>query len=213
MRDRRGHPRLGALEDVDPIGRRAPGGALRQRLAGHGLGWPWARPRTRSPSRAARPAPPSRPLVALLPRAFCRVSLARRCPDAFVARKALRALRTDLVEADYDAVLGCRGIELVDDPRFLANSGSTRSPNQVSGLRHRTPSARSTASRRVRFTGCLSARPGRRPGGPASTPRTAARARRAWSTRRRSPRPPARASRLAFAPPAAGPRARRGPGR
>jgi hypothetical protein len=68
-----------------------------------------------------------------------------------VAREALRRLRTHLVEADDDAAGGSGGVEVLDGPLFAANAGSTRSPNQVSSLRQRSPSAMSSSSMRLRF--------------------------------------------------------------
>src|SRR4029453_12370951 len=57
-----------------------------------------------------------------------------------LARVALAGLRPPLVEPNDDAVGRWRRIELLDRPLLRANSGSTRSPNQVSSRRHLSPS-------------------------------------------------------------------------
>src|SRR3712207_2123532 len=62
-------------------------------------------------------------------------------PGRLAARVALRAEWPHLVEANDYAALGRRGVERLDPPLFAANSGSTRSPNQVSCRRQRKPSA------------------------------------------------------------------------
>jgi hypothetical protein len=49
-----------------------------------------------------------------------------------LAWKAPGRLWPHLVQADHYAADRRRGVELLDDPLFLAKSGSTRSPNQVS---------------------------------------------------------------------------------
>src|SRR3954469_3153152 len=56
------------------------------------------------------------------------------------ARVALGRLGAHLVQADYDAAGRCCRVELLDRPLLRANSGSTRSPNQVSSCRHLRPS-------------------------------------------------------------------------
>src|SRR3954451_15696016 len=55
--------------------------------------------------------------------------------DEPLARIALGRLRPHLVQADYSAAGRCGGVELLDCPLLRANSGSTRSPNQVSSCR------------------------------------------------------------------------------
>ncbi len=57
-----------------------------------------------------------------------------------LAWKALSRLWPHLVQADHYAADRRRSVELLDDPLFLAKSGSTRSPNQVSSWRHFRPS-------------------------------------------------------------------------
>jgi hypothetical protein len=68
------------------------------------------------------------------------LGLGRRRLDEVLAWKAPGRLRPHLVQADnYAARWRCR-VELLDDPLFLAKSGSIRSPNQVSSWRHFRPS-------------------------------------------------------------------------
>src|SRR5262249_3458791 len=59
--------------------------------------------------------------------------------------------RPHLIQADYDTARRWRAVEPFNRPLFSANSGSTRSPNQVSWLRQRKPSAISNSSMRERL--------------------------------------------------------------
>ena len=72
-------------------------------------------------------APPA--VVDLL---FGTFGLGRGWFHELLAWKAPGRLRPHLVQADNYAADRRRGVELLDDPLFLAKSGSTRSPNQVS---------------------------------------------------------------------------------
>src|SRR3954471_12719724 len=71
---------------------------------------------------------------------FGPLGLGRCQRDELLAWKAPGRLRPHLVQADHYAADRRRGVELLDDPLFLAKSGSTRSPNQVSSWRHFRPS-------------------------------------------------------------------------
>ena len=53
--------------------------------------------------------------------------------------------RPHFIQADYDVALGRVGVEGFDAPAFSAKSGSTRSPNHVSCIRQRNPSATQSA--------------------------------------------------------------------
>ena len=66
------------------------------------------------------------------------------------ARVALGADGAHLVQADNYAAIGRCGVERLDAPLFSANSGSTRSPNQVSCRRQRRPSRSRISSIRLR---------------------------------------------------------------
>src|SRR5215213_6025977 len=74
----------------------------------------------------------------------------RLWPNQVPARIALGAHGTRLVQADHYAALGRGGAERLDAPLFSANSGSTRSPNQVSCRRQRRPSLSRISSMRLR---------------------------------------------------------------
>src|SRR5215510_9316263 len=62
-------------------------------------------------------------------------------PHRPLTQSALGALWPHLIQADHDATLGRRGVERFNTLLFFAKSGSTRSPNQVSCWRQRSPSA------------------------------------------------------------------------
>src|SRR5215211_4831119 len=74
----------------------------------------------------------------------------RLWPNQVAARIALGADGAHLVQADGYAALGWCGVECLDAPLFSANSGSTRSPNQVSCRRQRRPSLSRISSIRLR---------------------------------------------------------------
>src|SRR5262249_14134777 len=74
-----------------------------------------------------------------------------RCAGYLLARETLGRLGPHLVEADDGRPSGLGRVEFFDRPLFAANSGSTFSPNQVSCLRHRRPSAIRISSIRVRL--------------------------------------------------------------
>ncbi len=61
--------------------------------------------------------------------------------DQTGAAMAFGALRSHLIQADHDAVGRWGLVEGDDRPLFSAKAGSTRSPNHVSWVRQRTPSA------------------------------------------------------------------------
>jgi hypothetical protein len=71
--------------------------------------------------------------------------------DGLLPAEALGRLRPHLVEADDDRALGGSRVEFGDDPLFSANSGSTRSPNQVSCFLQRRPSSARISSMRLRL--------------------------------------------------------------
>src|ERR671925_541007 len=79
-----------------------------------------------------------------------------RCSGGFCAYQLLSriTLGSDwphLIQANYRTMLRGVGVERFNEPLFFANSGSTRSPNQVSCVRQRSPSAISNASIRMRL--------------------------------------------------------------
>src|SRR5690349_6732517 len=122
---RRVDPGLDRAQEVDPVGRGAAVVGMREgRAAG----------RLESPEDIAD-APPA--VVDLLFGAF---GLGRGRFHELPARIASGRLWTHLVQANHYAARRRRGVELLDRPLFLAKSGSTRSPNQVSSWRHFSPS-------------------------------------------------------------------------
>src|SRR5712692_6226961 len=75
----------------------------------------------------------------------------RARPHGTTAGETLGGFGSHLVEADDDTLRRWLAVELNDGPLFWANSGSTRSPNQVSWVRQRMPSAIRISSTRLRF--------------------------------------------------------------
>src|SRR5215470_1044552 len=134
-------PRLDVTKEVHPVMERAPQRVLGQR-----------RPRrwTKRPED-----------VALTPSS--RINLLRgpggrswRCRSGFraaqwLSRRTLGGDRPHLIQATYRTLRRWVGVERVHAPLFFANAGSTRSPNQVSWVRQRRPSAISPSSIRRRL--------------------------------------------------------------
>jgi hypothetical protein len=71
--------------------------------------------------------------------------------DELLAEEALGRFWTPFVEADDDTACWSSRVELFDDPLCAAKSGAMRSPNHVSALCQRKPSAMSGSSIRLRF--------------------------------------------------------------
>src|SRR5512141_738988 len=91
-------------------------------------------------------------IVRLLLGALGRVD-AIRYMDQATAGMTPGRFRPHFVQADRHAVRRRLRVELRDAPLFSANSGSTRSPNQVSCLRQRKPSRSRRSSIRLRLIG------------------------------------------------------------
>src|SRR3954468_8839775 len=125
-RDRGIDPGLDLAEEVDPVGCGAAVIGLRVSTAAGGL------ESTEDIAGVIASA-----IVDLL---FGPLGLGRCRFYELLAWKALRRLWPHLVQADHDAADRRRCVELLDDPLFLAKSGSTRAPNQVSSWRHFRPS-------------------------------------------------------------------------
>ena len=115
--DRGIDPGFDLAQEVDPVGCRS---AIIRVSKGRAAG------RLEGPENVAA-APPA--VVDLLLGA---VGCGRCRLDKVLAWIALGCLWAHLVQADHYAARRRRGVELFDDPLFLAKSGSTRSPNQVS---------------------------------------------------------------------------------
>src|SRR3954454_10845307 len=116
-------PWLDRLQEGHPVGRATARVGMREGSA---------RGRAESLEDRAFAAPA---IVDLLPGAACR---RRVRSNQIPARITLGAERAHLVSANNETALGRRGVERLNPPR--ANSGSTRSPNQVSCRRQRKPS-------------------------------------------------------------------------
>ena len=86
----------------------------------------------RAAGRLERPEDIAAASSAIVDLLFGPFGLGRSRFHELLAWKAPRCLRPHLVQADHYAARWRRGVELLDDPLFLAKSGSTRSPNQVS---------------------------------------------------------------------------------
>src|SRR5918995_464703 len=115
--DRGIDPGLNLPQEVDPVGR---GTAIIGMRQGRTAGW------LESPEDIAAA---SSAIVDLL---FGPLGLGRCRRDQLLAWKAPGRLRPHLVQTDHYAARRRHRVELLDDPLFLAKSGSTRSPNQVS---------------------------------------------------------------------------------
>jgi len=111
------NPGFNLAQEVDPVGCSSTIiGVSKGRAAG----------RLEGPENVAA-APPA--IIDLL---FGTFSLGRSWFHELLAWKAPRRLWSHLVQADHYAARRRHRVELFDDPLFLAKSGSTRSPNQVS---------------------------------------------------------------------------------
>src|SRR5215475_7644726 len=132
-------PGVDAFEKIDPVGRCS---------AGVRLGEGFTCGRTKCSENVAL-APPS--VVNLLFGALAAVLLTRRGLDQVLTRMALGRLRPHFIQVHDDAVRRRGGVQLLNYPLFLAKSGSTRSPNHVSCVRQRKPSANRISSRRLRL--------------------------------------------------------------
>src|SRR5262245_747471 len=69
-----------------------------------------------------------------------------------MSRIALSSDRPHFVHTNHHAVFRQVGVERFNEPLFLANSESTRSPNHVSCVRQRRPSAINNSSIRLRLS-------------------------------------------------------------
>jgi hypothetical protein len=115
--DRGIDPSLDLAEEVDPVGcGAAVVGMSESRAAG----------------RLERPEDIAATASAIVDLLFGPFGFGRGRFHELLAWKAPRRLRPHLVQADHYAARRRRRVELLDDPLFLAKSGSTRSPNQVS---------------------------------------------------------------------------------
>src|SRR6266542_2277898 len=136
-------PRLDVPEEVHPVVDRSSDVILGKRITGG---------RTK---RAKDVALATAAIIDLLPGSLSR---ARRVGSRFRANQlltgiAFRRHQPHLIQANHRAVFRRGGVERFNDPLFLANSGSRRSPNHVSWERQRSPSAISSSSIRLRLIG------------------------------------------------------------
>lgn len=125
------NPVFDPIEKNDPVVRRSASIRNGQRFAGRRL------------KGSKDVALGSAPVIDLLPGtlgwlAYLGIWLSM---DHLLPQKAFRRLRSHLIQIHDDAAPWWLGVERSDEPLFFANSGSTRSPNQCSSLRHRSPSA------------------------------------------------------------------------
>src|SRR5690606_2816725 len=72
-------------------------------------------------------------------------------PNHLRSRIASRTFGSHFVQSHHPTSLPRLQIHGLFHPLFRASTGSTRSPNQVSCVRHRTPSFRKISSIRLRF--------------------------------------------------------------
>src|SRR5581483_11684013 len=122
--------------EVDPVGDGAPRIVPGERLSGG---------RLERPEDVAL-APPA--IVDLLPRSLG--GSLRRVYHA-LAGIGLGRFRSHLIHTDHDATSWGLGVEPFNRPLFAAKSGSTRLPNHVSWVRHRSPSRCKTSWMRLRL--------------------------------------------------------------
>src|SRR5262245_12690004 len=137
----RRQPRVDPLKKVYPVDCRAGSVGRRQRLSSH-----WSK-------RSEDIAFITSPVVDLLPgplRRSPRFGLWQSARQ-LMSRIALGSDRAHFVHTNHRAVFRRVGVERFNEPLFLANSGSTRSPNQVSCVRQRRPSAINSSSIRLRL--------------------------------------------------------------
>ena len=134
-------PLVDALKKVHPVEGRTRAVSLRQRLSSY-----WSK-------CADDIAFITSPVVDLLPGSLRRPPRFGLWLDARqrLSQIALGRDRTHFVHTDHRAVFRRAGVERFNEPLFLANSGSTRSPNQVSCVRQRRPSAINNSSIRLRL--------------------------------------------------------------
>src|SRR5262245_25078455 len=137
----RRQPFLDTLKKVYPVECRACAVGLRQRLSGY-----WSK----GAEDIAFITPPVVDLLSGSLRRSPRFGLWLN-PRQLMSRIALGGDRTHFVHTDHRAVFRRVGVERFNEPLFLANSGSTRSPNQVSCVRQRRPSAINNSSIRLRL--------------------------------------------------------------
>src|SRR5262249_37457342 len=134
-------PRLDLFEEVNPVLDRTSEVIFGQRL-----------PRRRT-KRAEDVALASAAVIDLLPGSLSR---ARRIglrfrTDQSLSEVAFRRHWPHLIQTNHRAVFRRGSVERFNEPLFLANSGSTRSPNQVSCVCQRKPSAINNSSIRLRL--------------------------------------------------------------
>lgn len=131
-------PSFCLLQEIYPVGNRWPAIAGGQGVAGG---------RNKRAKNLALAAPS---VVGFRFGAFCRLRRLRNGANGLPPRITSRRQRPHCVEADYDAAVGRLGVERFDAPFFSAKSGSTRSPNHVSCVRQRRPSATRSSLTRLR---------------------------------------------------------------
>src|ERR671910_1283776 len=125
---------------IDPLDRGIdPGFDLTQEVVGRGAAIIGLR-QGRAAGRLESPEDIAAAASAIVDLLFGPFGLGRGRFHELLAWKAPGCLWPHLVQADHYAARRRRGVELLDDPLFLAKSGSTRSPNQVSSWRHFRPS-------------------------------------------------------------------------
>jgi hypothetical protein len=134
--DRGVNPGVDLTQKIDPVGGGPPVVRMRQGRAAGRL------ESTEDVSGDTTPA-----VIDLLLGPF---SLGRGRFHELPARKAPGRLWTHFVQANHDAARRRRGVELLDDPLFLAKSGSTRAPNR--GSRCDPPSWRHFRSSRRKIS-------------------------------------------------------------
>src|SRR5215510_5255516 len=139
----RRHPLLHVAEEIHPVGDRASEIISGQRLPGR-----WTK---RAKDVPLAPTAIINFLRSALP--WTPESQGRCRGHQLLPCITLRRHWSHLIETDYRTLFRWLGVERFNGPLFLANSGSTRSPNHVSWVRQRSPSASNNSSIRLRLIG------------------------------------------------------------
>ena len=133
-------PRVHGIQKRDPVDGRPSRIGRRERRAGRGL---------EGAEHVSLAAPP---IVRFLRRPGAPLA-GGIVPDRLLPVMALRTLRPDFIQTDYGTSGGWSGVQLDNRPLFSTNAGSTRSPNHVSWVRQRSPSACRISPIRLRLIG------------------------------------------------------------
>src|SRR5919205_888478 len=135
------HPLLDMAEEIDPVADRAS-----EIISGQCLPCRWTK---RAKDVPLAPTAIINFLRSALP--WPQWGQCRCRGHQLLPRITLRRHRSHLIETDYRTLCRWVGVERFNAPLFWANSGSTRSPNHVSWVRQRRPSASNNSSIRLRL--------------------------------------------------------------